>query len=295
MRRKRKGSASATPGRRAASSLHRGGLGLVLAAGFALAGCKTSTRDASPSALGSADALPKFDAEMIPSIDVPRVESAEASSIKIDGVLDEPLWQKAARTGTFVEVGTGHARKELPVQGEARLFYTDQGLYIGFEVKDPNVVGGFPKDAVDPHLWERDTVEIMTKPEDDGTNKNYFEIQINPQNLAFDSRFDDYNQPRGGPNGPFGHQDYKATMQSAVVVHGTVDDDGDVDQGYTVEVFIDFRSFSVPAQKDPSFRGKTIRMNFYAMKNNGGVGWSPILGEGNFHKATRFGRVHFAD
>ena len=84
-------------------------------------------------------------------------------------------------------------------------------------------------------------------------------------------------------------------MQSAVVVHGTIDDESDVDQGYTVEVFIDFRSFAVPGQKDPGFRGKTIRMNFYAMKNNGGVGWSPILGEGNFHKATRFGRVHFAD
>ena len=32
-------------------------------------------------------------------------------------------------------------------------------------------------------------------------------------------------------------------------------------------------------------------MNFYAMKNNGGVAWSPILGQGNFHKASRFGRV----
>jgi hypothetical protein len=34
-------------------------------------------------------------------------------------------------------------------------------------------------------------------------------------------------------------------------------------------------------------------MNFYAMQNNGGVAWSPILGEGNFHKASRFGQVTF--
>ncbi len=168
------------------------------------------------------------------------------------------------------------------MQGEARLFYSDAGLYIGFDVKDANVVGGFPKDAVDPHLWERDTVEIMTKPDDDGTNKDYFEIQINPQNLVFDSRFDDYNQPRGGPAGPFGHQDYKATLQSAVVVHGTIDDSSDTDQGYTVEAFIDFHSFAIPSKKEETFRGRTVRMNFYAMKNNGGVGWSPILGEGNF-------------
>jgi len=259
-----------------------------------IGGCRSGTKEPSPSA-SSTDVGPNFDAEMLPSVDVPRVESAEATSIKIDGVLDEPLWQKAARTGLFVDVGSGHIRKDLPVQGEARLFYTDVGLYIGFEVKDANVIGGFPKDAIDPHLWERDTVEIMTKPDDDGTNKNYFEIQINPQNLIFDSRFDDYNQPHGGPSGPFGHQEYKATMQSAVVVHGTIDDPSDADQGYTVEAFIDFRSFTWPDQKDLKFRGRTIRMNFYAMKNNGGVGWSPILGEGNFHKASRFGRVRFLE
>jgi hypothetical protein len=34
-------------------------------------------------------------------------------------------------------------------------------------------------------------------------------------------------------------------------------------------------------------------MNFYAMKNNGGVAWSPILGQGNFHRASRFGVVHW--
>jgi hypothetical protein len=27
------------------------------------------------------------------------------------------------------------------------------------------------------------------------------------------------------------------------------------------------------------------------MQNNGGVAWSPILGQGNFHKASRFGRI----
>jgi hypothetical protein len=32
-------------------------------------------------------------------------------------------------------------------------------------------------------------------------------------------------------------------------------------------------------------------MNFYAMENNGGQAWSAILGQGNFHRATRFGKV----
>jgi len=30
------------------------------------------------------------------------------------------------------------------------------------------------------------------------------------------------------------------------------------------------------------------------MKSNGGVAWSPILGQGNFHKASRFGKIVWA-
>jgi hypothetical protein len=36
-------------------------------------------------------------------------------------------------------------------------------------------------------------------------------------------------------------------------------------------------------------------MNFYAMQENSGVAWSAILGQGNFHRASRFGRVLWAE
>ena len=48
-------------------------------------------------------------------------------------------------------------------------------------------------------------------------------------------------------------------------------------------------------EEAPPALGDTWRMNFYAMQNNGGVAWSPILGQGNFHRATRFGRVTWSE
>lgn len=48
----------------------------------------------------------------------------------------------------------------------------------------------------------------MIDPDGDGDNRDYYEIQINPQNLVFDSRSDSYNRPRPTPDGPFGHQDW---------------------------------------------------------------------------------------
>lgn len=43
----------------------------------------------------------------------------------------------------------------------------------------------------------------------------------------------------------------------------------------------------------PPRLGDEWRMNLYAMQNNGGVAWSRILGQGNSHKAARFGRVRW--
>lgn len=223
----------------------------------------------------------------IKEITAPRIDAA---AIKIDGVLDEQAWSKAAGTGLFVDVGSGLPNPRLPSQGEAKLFWDAQALYVGFEVYDKTLHGGFPPDAKDPHLWERDTVEIMIDPDGDGDNKDYYEIQISPQNLVFDTQYDDYNRPNGGGKGPFGHEDWTAGAEHAVALHGTIDNDTDADDGYTVEVKIPWASFTKARQPVPS-PGSSWRFNFYAMQDNGGTAWSPIYGMGNFHKASRFGRV----
>jgi hypothetical protein len=132
----------------------------------------------------------------------------------------------------------------------------------------------------------------MVDPDGDGDNLDYYEIQINPQNLVFDSQFDSYNQPKVEPSGPYGHQEWSAGVRSRVTVRGTVDNKDDRDNGYVVEALIPWKAFS-KASRSPPAPGDEWRMNFYAMQNNGGVAWSPILGQGNFHKASRFGRVEW--
>jgi hypothetical protein len=176
------------------------------------------------------------------------------------------------------------------VNGDVKVLWSEAGLYVGFSVADTDIIGGFKKGEVDPHLWTKDTVEIMVDPDGDGDNKDYYEIQINPQNLVFDSQFDAYNEPKTEPDGPFGHQDWSSNLKSAVTLDGTVDKSTDEDRGYTVEAFVPWKSFG-KAGKLPPEAGSSWRINFYAMKNNGGVSWSPIMGQGNFHKASRFGRI----
>lgn len=227
--------------------------------------------------------------EQLPSLVVPR---RGGPPLVIDGRLDDAAWQSAARTRPFVEPGTGRESPTSDPRGSARFLWDDEALYVGFTVASTRLEGRFPKDARDAHLWEHECVELMIDPDGDGDNLDYYEVQISPQNLVFDSRFDAYNQPRGGPEGPFGHQDWSCGGRTAVVVDGTLDDDTDTDRGYTVEVSIPFARFD-RAQRVPPREGDAWRVNAYVMKHNGGLAWSPILGQGNFHRASRFGRLVF--
>ena len=227
----------------------------------------------------------------VPKLRVDRLD--QGARVVIDGVLDEPAWTDAAKTGPFVDVATGEPNRSSDLGGWVKLLWDPEALYVGFDVRDTKVVGGFDPKSIDPHLWTKDTVEIMVDPDGDGDNRDYYEIQIGPQNLVFDSRFDNYNQPKVEPDGPFGHQAWSANLQSAVKIRGSIDQDQDRDDGYVVEARIPWASFD-RAKSAPPALGDTWRMNFYIMQNNGGVSWSPILQQGNFHKASRFGRVLWA-
>jgi len=252
----------------------------------------TGAKDSSERAIVASLKLGKSEPKgpKLPSINIDKLESTE--KITIDGKLDEPAWETAAVLGPFVDVATGKANDKSPVGGSAKLLWNDTNLYVAFQVTDASLTGGFPKTAKDPHLWTKDTVELMVDPDGDDDNANYYEIQIGPQNLVFDSQYDKYNEPKTEPDGPFGHEDWSSKLKSAVVLDGTLDKADDTDKGYTVEAMIPWKSFS-KAKKTPPALGDTWRMNLYAMQDNGGVAWSPILGQGNFHKAERFGKVRF--
>lgn len=232
-----------------------------------------------------------------PSTRVPalRVDKLDKGvKITLDGKLDEPAWATAPSTGPLVDVRTGKPNASFPVNGNVKALWDEQNLYFAFDVRDPDVVSGFDKKQKDPHLWTKDTVEIMVDPDGDGDNKDYYEIQVNPEGLVFDSQFDEYNSPKKDPDGPFGHQEWEAKLKSGIVVNGTLDKPGDKDEGYVIELAIPWKSFG-KAKAAPPKVGDVWRMNFYAMQDNGGVAWSAILGQGNFHRASRFGRVMFAE
>ena len=221
-----------------------------------------------------------------PAAELPSLEAKRAEGIQIDGTLDEPAWATAPWTDYFVDTLSGG---DAEFRARAKTLWDDEHFYVAFEVGDDYLKTEFTEQ--DDHLWEADCVEIMVDP--DGDQRNYFEMQVSPRNISFDTRYDTRRQPQ-----PIGHDDWDSGLRSAVQVRGEIDDD-DADQGYTVEIAIPWAAFDAgasPATKPSA--NDTWRVNFYVMdsreEGQRANGWSPPRVR-DFHVPARFGRVRFTD
>ncbi|HEY2735128.1 MAG TPA: carbohydrate-binding family 9-like protein, partial [Polyangiales bacterium] len=153
------------------------------------------------------------DGEPVVDPGLPRLVARRVTGpIAIDGKLDEPDWRAAESTGPFVNTMNG---SPASFDARAQVLYDADKIYCAFVVKDELLKSTFEHD--DDHLWEQDTVEVMFDP--DGDTKNYFELQVSPRGVHFDTRYDSPRQPR-----PFGHVDWDSHVQAKVVLDGTLND-----------------------------------------------------------------------
>jgi len=206
--------------------------------------------------------------------------------LTIDGKLDEADWKAAETSASFVQTMTG---ADGSFAAKVRVAYDAQKLYLGYEVADDFLKCSFTKP--DDHLWEQDTIEVMIDPEGDA--KNYFEIQVSPTGLVFDTRYDTRRRPQ-----PFGELAWSSRTEAKVGLDGTPNDDG-ADKGYVVEMAIPWEALAAgPTKALPPAAEAIWRMNFFVMdareKGQRAVGWSPPL-VGDFHTLERFGQVVFPE
>lgn len=203
---------------------------------------------------------------------------------RLDGALDDPVWRFANTSRAFVETRHGGP---APVRAFAKVLWDKRYLYIGVEVQDALLRASHH--AHDDHLWEQDCVELMVDPDGDG--KNYFEIQVSPRGLVFDTRYDSRRVPK-----PFGHVDWNSKARVGVTTRGTIDD-GVADAGYSVEIAIPWHAFSSGGEPTrPPAIGDEWRANFYVMdlgaRRQEAAAWSHLQ-TGDFHVPRRFGILAF--
>lgn len=209
-----------------------------------------------------------------------------SAKLVLDGVLDEPVWQKAALLGPFRRNTDGGPEPEGTT---VRIWYDDTAIHLGWICRDSDIQATFT--ARDSKFWEEEVVEFFFTPSD---LARYLELQWNPLGGEFDAVIVNDLDARGVSKKFTGDWSFTAkSMRSAVKVHGTVANSADRDEAWHVEVTIPFADLGYA----PPRPGETWRANFYRFSRGkdqpvGQLAWSPTLLPG-FHQPTRFGTLEF--
>jgi hypothetical protein len=174
--------------------------------------------------------------------------------IRIDGKLDEPDWQRAPQSHSFVDIVTG---KPAWFDTHVSILWDDKYLYFGFRVQEPDVQATLTKH--DSQIWNDNDLEVFIAGRD-----AYYEFEMNALNTVYDVFWiwqdmhrpgSPYNAPEWNPKGrnvmvldgvgghvhPRGKRngfidwDFPG-MLHAVHVDGTLNNHGDKDTGWTAEI-----------------------------------------------------------
>jgi hypothetical protein len=228
-------------------------------------------------------------------------------TVQIDGVLDEPAWSATAWTGNFVDI-EGDVKPTPRFRTRVKMLWDAEYFYIAAEMEEPHLWATLEKrDSV---IYRDNDFEVFIDPGGDAID--YYELEINALGTVWDLMLDRPYREGGTANSAWDI----AGLKAAVHLDGTLNDPGDRDRGWSVELAF---PWSVLAQYAPAGRapvvGETWRINFsrvqwplvvrngrYEKRLDADTGrplrednwvWSP-QGAVNMHIPERWGSVTFA-
>jgi len=173
-------------------------------------------------------------------------------TMEIDGVLDEVVWQTAARSYLTYETQPGDLTPP-PVQTKFMVCYDEYNLYIAFLCEDdPNQIRASLRDR--DELWSDDFVGISLDTYGDAS-WSYF-ILANPLGIQGDGKSTNSNRPQ-------------VTFDIIYQSNGKITEDG-----YQVELAIPFSSLRFPNTTEPEWRINFFR--FHPRSSQGIYSWMPI-------------------
>lgn len=205
--------------------------------------------------------------------------------IAIDGVLEESNWASATVVEDFVFTWWNEGDPDKQAT-KARMLWDDHNLYVSFQCIDQDIQA--TRVDRDDAVYRDDCVEVFASPEFDHPER-YFNLEMN----ALATQLDEY-RPAGAQGKPIGWN--PDGIQVAVTVDGTINDDSDVDQGWTLEVAIPFALFQDVLPNGRPQVGDRWRLNLNRLEANMAVKSQWSQGDRNFprfHHPEYFGFVEF--
>lgn len=190
----------------------------------------------------------------------------------VDGKLDEPDWQAAEWSDPFVDI-EGRSRPEPRFATRVKMLWDDRHFYVAARMDEPHVWASLTdRDAV---IYHDNDFEVFIDP--DGDTHEYYELEVNALGTEWDLLL--VRPYRDG--GPAVDAWDIQGLQTAVAVDGTLNDPGDLDTGWTVEIAIPWTVLDDCAHRpSPPKPGDRWRVNFSRVE------WRAEVHDGRYVKTV---------
>ena len=174
-------------------------------------------------------------AQSRPTPPIPKYEVRRAVlPLVIDGRLDDKAWA-AANTAELTfpwDSQTGAKQKTV-----ARLLWDDDNLYVSYECEDADVTANFTQR--DDPTYRDDAVEIFINPKPAQQTTAYIGLEMNARGVLYD-----YLAVAVAPNSRLLFKRFNLDgVKVAALVRGTLNQRGDKDRGWSLEVSVPWANF----------------------------------------------------
>ncbi len=174
--------------------------------------------------------------------------------LTIDGRPDEISWQKAAPTESFIDI-EGDLKPAPRFLTRARMLWDSTYFYVSAELAEPHIWATLTeRDAV---IYHDNDFEVFIDP--DGDTHEYYELEMNAINTVWDLLLIKPYRDDGPAVNAWDIQGLK----TAVALDGTLNEPGDIDSGWSVEIAIPWKVLAECAHRpSPPRDGDQWRVNF---------------------------------
>ncbi|GAO29837.1 hypothetical protein JCM15548_12066 [Geofilum rubicundum JCM 15548] len=191
------------------------------------------------------------------------------SQIIIDGSLDEADWAAAQWTEDFQDI-QGPALPAPTFRTRVKMLWDDSYLYVAAELEEPDIWGTITqRDAV---IFHDNDFEIFIDPT--GDTHNYLEYEVNTLGTVWDLML---TKPYRDGGMVVNNWDIKGLKQ-AIVINGTLNNPGDRDEGWTLEMAIPMSVIKEVNRRHQPKEGDLWRINFSRVQ------WHTEIRDGQYHK-----------
>lgn len=225
---------------------------------------------------------------------------ALSSPLVIDGNIDKPAWKNIAWTDDFVDI-EGDLKPKPRFRTRIKMMWDDTNFYVAAQMEEPHVWGTLTmRDSV---IFHDNDFEVFLNPSCD--TRNYYELEVNALNTVWDLLLRKPYREGGQADNSY----IIKGLQTAVKVHGTLNNPNDTDKGWDVEIAMPWAAFNAhTTTPGPPKTGDVWKVNFsrveWETKVEGGKYkkiegkkednwvWSP-MGLIDMHLPDRWGNVIF--